>query len=71
MKLRRRYQVLPTYAYCGDACGWYAAALPEPEIEEGARTHARETGHQAVIVSTSHVVFDPALPLVPAEVSAP
>ena len=59
MNLSRRYQSQPPYAYCA-ACIWQDTGRALlVEVEQQAREHADDTGHETRAGVTREVIFRP------------
>jgi hypothetical protein len=59
MNLSRRYQSQPPYAYC-TACIWQDTGNNQlVKVEQQAREHADDTGHETRAGVTREVIFRP------------
>jgi hypothetical protein len=64
MKLSRRHQQLPRYAYCR-SCDW-TSAVQADAIEDEAAAHVVAAGHEVRCVSTRETILRPAVAAVTA-----
>jgi hypothetical protein len=68
VKLSRRYQDLPAYAYCRHhLCGWTDCGTSRgvaEAVEAEGDAHVRETRHEVRVVTSSHTILT--FPKVPA-----
>jgi hypothetical protein len=71
MRLSRRYQHLPSYAYClKSGCGWHDEGSGQhAKVEREAAAHATSSGHEVRAVASRQIIYSPAQPA-PAAVAA-
>jgi hypothetical protein len=76
VKIRRRYQPMPPYAYCRDkACRWsdpdarhspgVSARQFGVGVEQAARAHVTLTGHEVRLVRVQEIILRPGVQEVP------